>query len=105
MYRFAHLLQEELKHTQIREISRSTGLAIASIHDYAYMPKEPRLSQLQKLATYFGESIGQLIGEDDALTAHLITTVRNLSEPDKRHLRHYLQETMPKNPSSKNFKQ
>lgn len=76
--RYRHLLQKELDTITLRELSRRTGIGVASLHVYMTSDVEPRLEILRKMSSYFGEPVGLLIDDDDDLTAELIKRIRCL---------------------------
>lgn len=87
--RFRKLIQQEIEKKDIsyRELSRlMDGIPVPCLHDYATRGTEPRLAQLEKMSRYFGESISQLLSEDDDLTSELITVIRSLPDADKHRL-------------------
>jgi hypothetical protein len=91
--RYRELIKKaECDGISLREMARSMGLPVASLHQYKDWPTEPRLEALRKMSLYFGEPISVLISEDSDLTAHLITAIRRLSLVEQEKLLKALQK-------------
>lgn len=82
--RFRKLLRDkiEVDNVPLRKLAREIGLPSTNVHDYCYMNTEPRVSALQKMSTYFGEPISQLLSDEDDLSAQIMAIVRKM--PDER---------------------
>lgn len=96
MLRYRHLLLNTLeppdqlppgkKPPTMRDLAKTLGIPIPSMHNYVKYDVLPRLENINKMAEYYGESISSLFSEDDDLTAQLVEAVRNLPPEEKQNL-------------------
>jgi transcriptional regulator with XRE-family HTH domain len=70
----------------MRELAKALKIPVPSVHNYIEYDTLPRIENIQKMATYYKESISSLFSEDDDTTAQLITTIRKLNKKDKQQL-------------------
>ena len=74
------------KPLSLRELSKEIKIPVPSLHNYKDFDTLPRIENVEKMATYYGESISSLFSEDDDLTANLVKKIRALSDQQKTDL-------------------
>lgn len=70
----------------LRELAKTLGIPVASLHNYVNFDTLPRLDNINKMVEHYGETISSLFSEDDDQTVRLVEAVRQLSPGEKQTL-------------------
>ena len=77
----------------LRQLCQTTGIPVATLHNYASTDALPRMVNLEKLAKYFGVDLADLLIEETD-TAGIEEIARININPSKLRYKHLLKEAL-----------
>lgn len=87
-------LQLQKKNVKPYEVSKATGISQGLLSEYKSGKKQPSIPSLQKLADYFGCSVGDLVGNEKAPPKNDEASLQPIA-PHEQELLNYIRSRPP----------